>query len=138
MTLPIGPQLQAMWRSPESATKLQDQLRCTAENLAARHSDAGITGFDDICCGSEYLDHIEQGKICDDNMIISISIDGAQLYQSKKSDAWFGIAQVLDLPPELRHRKLYVLPLFIIGGPNAPKHYESFLFSTFHHLSACQ
>jgi hypothetical protein len=50
------------------------------ENLTACHSEAGITGFKDICYESEYLDQNEQEKICDNNMIIGISFDGAQLY----------------------------------------------------------
>jgi hypothetical protein len=31
-----------------------------------------------------------------------------------------------------------VFPLFVIGGPNPPKNYNSFLVPTFAHLSACQ
>jgi len=31
-----------------------------------------------------------------------------------------------------------VLPLFIIGGLNAPKHYNSFLYPTLSHFSAFQ
>lgn len=41
-------------------------------------------------------------------------------------------------PPEIRHLKEMVFPLFVIGGPNPPKHYDSFLFPTFSHFSACQ
>ena len=71
-------------------------------------------------------------------MILYISINGAQLYRNKGSDTWFGIAGVIDFPPEIRHKRELVIPLFTIGGPNPPKHYDSFLEPTFSHLSACQ
>jgi hypothetical protein len=45
---------------------------------------------------------------------------------------------LVDFAPEIYHTKEIVLPTFMIGGPNAPKHYNSFLFPTFAHLSACQ
>lgn len=65
-------------------------------------------------------------------------MDSAQLYRNKESDTWFGIATLINFAPEIRHTKEMVLPAFIIGGPNAPKHYDSFLFLMFAHLSACQ
>src|SRR5215471_7727863 len=71
-------------------------------------------------------------------MLLCISMDGAQLYRDKASDAWFGIAGVIDFSPEIRHKRELVFPLFTIGGPNPPKHYDSFLLPTFSHLSACQ
>jgi len=71
-------------------------------------------------------------------MLLVLSMDGAQLYRNKESDTWFGVATLIDLAPEIRHAREMVLPLFIIGGPNAPKNYDSFLFPTFAHLSACQ
>ena len=40
--------------------------------------------------------------------------------------------------PTLQHLKEMVIPLFVIGSPNPPKHYDSFLFPTFSHLAACQ
>jgi len=71
-------------------------------------------------------------------MLLALSMDGAQLYRNKESDTWFGITTIIDYAPEIRHAKEMVLPLFVIGGPNAPKNYDSFLFPTFTHLSACQ
>jgi hypothetical protein len=71
-------------------------------------------------------------------MLLVLSMDGAQLYRNKASDAWFGIATLIDFAPEIRHAREMVLPTFVIGGPNPPKHYDSFLFPTFAHLSACQ
>jgi len=71
-------------------------------------------------------------------MLLALSMDGAQLYRNKESDTWFGIATIIDYAPEIHHAREMVLPLFVIGGPNAPKNYDSFLFPTFAHLSTCQ
>ncbi len=71
-------------------------------------------------------------------MLLVLSMDSAQLYQNKESDTWFGITTLVDFAPEICHTKEMVLPTFVIGGSNAPKHYDSFLFPTFAHLSACQ
>ncbi|KAF8476353.1 hypothetical protein DFH94DRAFT_620734, partial [Russula ochroleuca] len=137
VTLPIGPQLQALWRHPDSVTKIRDCLRHTTI-LLAQHNANGVHDYNDVCCGSEYLNHVESGQISDSDMLIVLSMDGAQLYCNKVSDTWFGVATLIDLDPEIRHTKEMVLPAFVIGGPNAPKHYNSFLFPTFAHLSACQ
>jgi hypothetical protein len=104
----------------------------------AQHNANGVHDYNDVCCGSEYLNHVESGQISDSDMLIVLSMDGAQLYCNKVSDTWFGVATLIDLDPEIRHTKEMVLPAFVIGGPNAPKHYNSFLFPTFAHLSACQ
>jgi hypothetical protein len=138
VSLPIGPQLQALWRHSVSVAKLRDRLRRTTVLLAQRNTNDGIQDYDDVCCGSEYLDLVESGQISKDDMLLVLSMDGAQLYRNKESDTWFGIATLLDFAPEIRHAKEMVLPTFVIGGPNAPKHYDSFLFPTFAHLSACQ
>ena len=138
VTLPIGPQLQALWRHPTTVAKLRDRLQRTREALTDRNKERGIRDYYDICCGSEYLNLVESGKILDNDMLLYISMDGAQLYRDKESDAWFGISGIIDFPPETRHSREAVLPLFVIGGPNPPKNYDSFLYPTFSHFAACQ
>lgn len=66
------------------------------------------------------------------------SIDGAQLYAHKASDVWIWIWVLLDLPPELRFKKEYVIPAAVIPGPNKPKNLDSFLFVGLHHIAALQ
>jgi len=138
VTLPLGPQLQALWRHPISVAKLRDRLRHTAVLLAQCNTDGGIQDYDDVCCGSEYLDLVESGQISENDVLLALSMDSAQLYWNKESNTWFGIATLIDYAPEIRHVKEMVLLLFVIGGPNAPKNYDSFLFPMFAHLSTCQ
>ncbi|KAI0280725.1 hypothetical protein BC826DRAFT_924214, partial [Russula brevipes] len=80
VTLPIGPQLQALWRHPESVAKLRDRLRRTQVALAQSDSLHGIQDYYDLCCGSEYLEHVRSGDISDNDMLLVLSMDGAQLY----------------------------------------------------------
>ncbi|KAF8955107.1 hypothetical protein BDZ97DRAFT_1619993, partial [Flammula alnicola] len=44
--------------------------------------------YDDIFCGSDVLDLAEDLKLTSDDTTVIFSLDGAQLYQSKKSDTW--------------------------------------------------
>ena len=66
--------------------------------------------FEDILHGSEYLDACREGRIAPDDVIVIFSIDSAQLYHDKDSDCWFSIWVILDLSPDLRYKKQYVLP----------------------------
>jgi len=80
VTLPLGPQFQALWRHPISVAKLQDCLWCTAVLLAQRDTSGGIQDYDNVCCGSEYPDLVKSGQIADNDMLLALSMDGAQLY----------------------------------------------------------
>jgi len=66
------------------------------------------------------------------------SIDGAQLYQNKKSNCWICIWILLDLGPDKRYKIRNILPGGIIPGLNAPWNIESFLFPGLAHISALQ
>jgi hypothetical protein len=136
-TLPVGPQLQAIWRNPEDAKAMRHRVQETRkilEELEQNNYEQAL--FDDVYSGSDYLDAVRDGKIADDDMVLMLSIDGAQLYQSKQSDCWIYIWVVLDLAPDRRYKKRYVLPGGFIPGPDKPKNVDSFLFPGFYHVTA--
>ena len=136
-TIPLGPQLQALFRSPEGARAMHYRRNKTAEILAkARNNNGEIDEWSDILYGRQYLDAIQSGRIKDEDIVLLMSIDGAQLYQSKESDCWMYIWVVFDLSPDTRYKKHYVFPGGFIGGPNNPKNTDSFLLPGFHHVSA--
>ena len=60
------------------------------DNLQAKGSTENMV-YDDIFSGSELQDLVKRLKITGDDTIVSFSIDGAQLYQNKKSDTWISI-----------------------------------------------
>ena len=94
--------------------------------------------YDDIFSGTDYLDLAEHLNLTSDDTTVLFLIDGAQLYQSKKSDTWIGIWIIADYSPTNRYKKKCVPPAFVVPGPNKPKHMDSLLFRSFHHLSAIQ
>lgn len=140
-TFPIGPQIQAMWASPEGARLMRHRGERTKEILDAMKADPNYlnTGvYDDVYKGIDYLREAEARRIKAEDSVLMFSIDGAQLYQMKSSDCWFFIWVLLDLPPTVRYKKRYVLPGGVVGGPNKPKNVDSFLFPGLHHLAALQ
>lgn len=137
-TIPIGPQIQALYRSPESAEAMGYRNRKTKEILQQLADHGELEEWDDVFCGSEYIEAVAREDITENDTVIMGSLDGCQLYTNKKSDCWVGIWVVLDLAPEIRYKKKHVLPSIIIPGPNKPKDIDSFRFPGFRHLAALQ
>jgi hypothetical protein len=135
-TFALGPQLQCRWKSPEMAQKMFYRRDKTRTELGRDRSADYV--FDDIFCGSDYLDAVEEGKIKDYDTVVMLSIDGAQLYRNKKSDCWIYIWIILDLAPDQRYKIRNILPGGIIPGPGKPKNLDSFLFPGLAHVSAIQ
>ncbi|KAJ7272682.1 hypothetical protein B0H12DRAFT_1200136 [Mycena haematopus] len=138
-TIPIGPVLQALWRSKEGAKRMRHRQKRTAEIRAQRTADGNhihIDKYDDIYHGQAYLDAVEQGLISDDDSLLLLSIDGAQLYAMKQSDCWIYIWVFLDLDSNQRYKKKFVIPGGVFPGPNKIKVVESFLFPGLYHAAA--
>jgi len=135
LTLPIGLQLQALWHTPEGAQAMRCRLNLTKAlfQKADAHPNKKIVidEYKDIFHGDAYLDAVWSGKIKDDDMVLMLSIDGAQLYQSKQSDCWIYIWVILDLVPDLRYKKRHIFPGGFFPRPNKPGNIESFLFPGF-------
>lgn len=141
-TILLGPQLQALRRSHVGALKmsyLDQKMREVEEMLDNLQTENGTDIiYDDILCGSEMQDLAERINITAHDTVISSSLDGAQLYQNKKSDTWISIWILHNFSPTQHYRKGHVFPGTIIPGPNKPKNIDSFLFRGIHHLSALQ
>ncbi|KAG2336843.1 hypothetical protein BDR05DRAFT_978680 [Suillus weaverae] len=121
-TIPLGPQLQVLWHDPKSAEYMHYHCECTAAIFRhLQQHDGELDAVDDFICGSNYLDAVMQCCINENDMVLMISMDGAQLYWSKNSDCW-----------------IYILPGAVISGPKNPKNFDSFLFPGFHHLTSVQ
>jgi hypothetical protein len=140
-TMPIGPQLQALYRSKESAKKMKYGENKLQEIVDEALKPGGGTqpDFEDWCHGADFLKAFHEGRIKKGDPILMFSIDGAQLYRSKASDCWMYIWVIFNLDPATgRYKKAGILFGSIIPGPNKPKILESFLFPGLHHLSAIQ
>jgi len=91
---------------------------------------------DDIFFGEHILDLCK--TFTEDDMTVVYSIDGAQLYQNKKSDTWIAFWIVMDIDPKTQYKNKCFIAALIIPGPNKPKNIDSYTFQSFHHLSALQ
>ena len=136
-TFPLGPQLQARWGSPEMAQKMFYRWDKTRDILQA-YARGEEYVYDDIFCGSDYIDAVQNGDINDYDTVVMFSIDGAQLYRNKKSDCWIYIWIILDLAPDQRYKIRNILPGGVIPGPKNPKHLDSFLLPGLAHVSTLQ
>lgn len=138
-TLPIGPQIQALKRHPQSAKNMDYFNQRMGELLSEHERTGSIAVIDDICCGSDIFSAVKSGKIeRAKDTVLMMSFDGCQLYRSKVSDCWMYIWVVICLHPGIRYKKKYVIPGATIPGPNKPKLAESFLFPGLHHIAAIE
>jgi len=141
-TILLGLQLQALRQSCSGAMAmryLDQKMKQVAEMLNnIQAGDSGDIIYDDIFSGSEIQDLAERINVNGDDTIVSLSLDGAQLYQNKKSDTWISIWILDNLSPNQRYQKKQVLPGTVIPGPNKPKITDSYLYRGLHHLSALQ
>jgi hypothetical protein len=138
-TMPIGPQLQALWRNPDTAISMRYRDIRTQQILEElERSDGELHTYSDFLHGSDYLEAVAEGRIKSGDVVLMFSMDGAQLCRNKASDCWMSIWVIFDLAPDGRYKKKCVLPGTIIPGPNKPKIFESFLYPGFHHLAALQ
>ncbi|KAG2336118.1 hypothetical protein BDR05DRAFT_978857 [Suillus weaverae] len=138
-TIPVADQIQALWRDPSSAQKMRYWDDATNALLDKLRENGGVVdAYEDFYNGMDYLDAVRLGKIKEGDPILMLSIDGAQLYESKQSNCWIYIWVVFDHHPQERYTKKYVLPGGFIPGPNKPKNVDSFLFPGLYHLAAVQ
>ncbi|KAF8957134.1 hypothetical protein BDZ97DRAFT_1670443, partial [Flammula alnicola] len=110
-TILLGPILQALWRDASSAKKFYHRRWKTWEIIRDLQTNSGnLSSYDDFYSGSDYLEQVRSGKIQDDDIVLMLSIDGAQLYAHKASDCWIYLWVIMDLSPDERYKKRHVLP----------------------------
>jgi len=96
-TIPLGPQLQALWRMPQSAFYMRYHNCRTQQILALTKRNGSIVPiYEDVFDGKEYLDAYLAGQICDDDSLVMFSWDSTQLYRDKGSDCFlvFGLCSI--------------------------------------------
>jgi hypothetical protein len=84
-TIPIGPQIQALYHAPESAKYahyLCEEQSCVLSKI---HSKGCLAEYLDALHCTDLIDAFEDGHIEEDDIVLMFSIDGAQLYAKKAS-----------------------------------------------------
>ena len=91
-TLPIGPQLQALWHSPESAKWMCHCSEHTEQIIGELQRMGKIAEYDDIYQGSDYLRAVNKGKITSNDMVLLLSMGrGAATYRALKTTIFIHI-----------------------------------------------
>ena len=131
--------IQALYGSLETADKMHYRERATADILEYAQTHSGkLKEYNDTLCGRNYLEAVKTGKIKNDDVLVQLSLNGAQLYHNKESDCWIFVYIIHNLPPELRYKKRLVIPAGFIPGPEKMKDGDSFLCPILYHISALQ
>jgi hypothetical protein len=140
VTIPIGPQLQALWRTPAGAEALGYRDKYVEKLLDELKQNHGVrqSPYRDFFDGRDFLDRYVEGKIRSGDMVLVMSMDGAQLYRNKISECWMYIWIIFDHSPDGRYKKHHIQPGGFIPGPKKPKNQDSFVFTGLHHLAALQ
>ena len=139
VTIPIGPVVQAFYASCETAEHMHYLNKKLAENVnMARENGGNLHMYNDTACGKDLIDAWNSGRFQKTDIALQFSIDSAQLWRDKPSEAWVFIWVIHNLPPEIRYKKVFVIPGAIVPGPNKPGDLNSFLFPSLYHVSALQ
>lgn len=88
--------------------------------------------------GADYLEAAQDGRIGPDDMVLMLSVDGAQLYQHKASECWIWIWIIFDHAPDVCYKKKHVLIGGFMPGKNKPRNTDSYFFPGLHHVAAIQ
>ena len=104
-TIPIGPQIQALYRDRESATHGQYLCR-EREHVLLEIEEHGVLGeYSDVLHGSDMIKAFQKELVTGDDIVLLFSIDGAQLYAQKASACWIYIWVLLNLEPSRHYKK---------------------------------
>jgi len=136
--IPIGPQLQALYRDPESAAHAH-YLRSERSRVLSEIEQTGYLGeYSDVLHGTDLIEAFRDTCIGEDNLMLMFSMDEAQLYAQKQSSCWIYIWVLFNLTPDRRYKKKHIFIGGFIPRPNNPKNTDSFLFLGLYHLAVLQ
>ncbi|KAG1808271.1 uncharacterized protein BJ212DRAFT_1303141 [Suillus subaureus] len=122
ITIPLGTQLQALWCNPEHAQHMLYLSDKTEHLLNELRTNGGVFNeIDNFVMGMDYIHAVLCGDITKGDVILMISMDGTQLYESKQSDCWIYIWIVMNHALGNHYKKKYILPSGFIPSPNKPK-----------------
>jgi hypothetical protein len=135
-TIPIGPALQALYRSIE-AVREADYRRSATERMKAEVEEHGnVRVYTDYIDGSLYREYERLKRIRPQDIVVLITADGLQLLKMKKSDCWIYVWVILDLSPGVRYKKRYMLPGGFVGGPDHIRNASSYLLPGLQNFNA--
>jgi hypothetical protein len=139
-TIPIGLQLQALYLEPRSTTAahyLQDK-RSRILSVINLEENGCLDKYSDILHGSDLIEAFCNSHVTENNIVLMLSVDSAQLYAKKASACWIYIWVLFNLAPNRQYKKKHIFIGGFIPRPNNPKNLNLFLFPSLAYLSAIQ
>jgi hypothetical protein len=133
-TIPVGPQLQALYRKLGSAAHAHYLCKEREHVLSEINRTGCLDRYSNVLHGSDIIEAFQDACIGEDNIVLMFLINSVQLYAMKASACWIYIWVVLNLAPERRYKKKHVLIRGFIPGPNNPKNLDLFLLPGLQHL----
>jgi len=104
-TIPIGPQIQVLYRDRESSTHGQYLCR-ERERVLSEIKEHGVLGeYSDVLHGLDMIKAFQDELITGDDIVLLFSINGAQLYAQKSLACWIYIWVLLNLEPSRCYKK---------------------------------
>ena len=106
LTIPISPVLQALYCLEETAEQMH-YLECITEQILKDIKKNGgiVEEYNDTVCGMHNLNAWHMGQIKKGDVLLQLSLNGAQLYLDKESNCWIFIYVIHNLSPDLRYKK---------------------------------
>jgi hypothetical protein len=93
--------------------------------------------YNDTICRHNYLDVVKNEKINRGDVLVQLSLNGAQLYHDKESDCWIIVYIIHKLPPKTCYKKRFIIPVGFISDSKM-KDGKSFIFPELYHISVFQ
>ena len=79
----------ALWHNALTAKKFYHWRWKTWEIICKLLRNSGnLSSYNDFYCGSDYLENVRSENFQDNNIVLMLSINNAQLYAHKTSDCW--------------------------------------------------
>jgi hypothetical protein len=85
-TIPVGPQIQALYRDRESASHAHYLRKERSRVLSEIEQNLCLDEYPDVVHGTDMIHAFQDGRIEEDDIVLMFSIDGAQLYARRSED----------------------------------------------------
>ena len=108
-TIPIEPQLQMLYREPESAAYAHYLHEEREHVLSEINRTSCLNRYSDVLHRSNLIEAFQDACIREDDIVLMFSIDSVQLYVIKALACWIYIWVVLNLAPERHYRKKHIV-----------------------------
>ena len=90
-TIPVGPQIQALYQDPKSASHAHYLCKERARILSEIEQKQYLDKYSDMLHGADMIQVFQDGRIGEYDIALMFSIDSAQLYAHKLSACWIYI-----------------------------------------------